>query len=87
VQASQVLGNETRNITHAIAHGDFRLLGHGNPFHEAPDGTVLVLKLLPEVVWNSVVSVATKDRLFLRTMHFSTLQSHSVNLCGLPLHG
>ena len=35
--------------------------------------TVLVLTLLPEAVWNSVVSVATKDRRFLRVTHFSTL--------------
>jgi hypothetical protein len=35
-----------------------------------------------QAVWNSVVSVATEDRLFLRTTRFSTL---SVCLCGLPL--
>jgi hypothetical protein len=31
--------------------------------------TVLVLMLLPVVVWNSVVSVATEDRRFLRATH------------------
>jgi hypothetical protein len=48
--------------------------------------TVIVLTLLPEAVWNSVVSVAYKDRRFLRATHFSTQRSHSVSLCGLPLH-
>ena len=46
--------------------------------------TVLVLMWLPEAVWNYVVSVATKDRRFLRA---STRRSHSVRLCGLPLRG
>ena len=49
-------------LTLGIVHGDLRLvcvrlLVHGNPFHEAPDE-----QLLPEAVWNSVVSVATEDR-------------------------
>ena len=51
--------------------------------------TVLVLTLLPESVWNSVVNVATDDRLFFHTTHYSTQRSHSVNLCGsetFPLH-
>ena len=57
-----------------------RLLGHGNPFHEAPDETVIVLTLLPEAVWNSVVSVATEDRqLFTRY----ALQHSVVPLCEL----
>ena len=38
-------------------------------------------------VWNSVVSVATEDRLFLHTLCASPLRSRSVSLCGLPLHG
>ena len=46
--------------------------------------TVLVLTLLPEAVRNSV-SVATKDRGFLRPMCFSTPPFCSVSLCGLPL--
>ena len=49
--------------------------------------TVLVLTFLPEAVWNSVVSVATENRPFLRVTCFSTWQSHSVSLCGLPLCG
>ena len=49
--------------------------------------TVIVLKLLPEAVWNSVLSVATEDRRFLRAMHFSTRQTRSVSFCGLTLHG
>ena len=49
--------------------------------------TVLVLMLFPQAVWNSVVSVATEDRLFLRTTHFSIRRSRSVSLCGLPLRG
>jgi hypothetical protein len=36
-----------------------RLLDHGNPFDEAPD-EVIVLTLLPETVWTSVVSVAPR---------------------------
>jgi hypothetical protein len=46
--------------------------------------TVLVRTLIPEAVWNSVVSV---DRRFLHTTHFSTRWCHSVSLCGLPLLG
>jgi hypothetical protein len=49
--------------------------------------TVIVLKLLPEAVWNSVVSVATEARRFLLAMCFSSQRSRSVSLCGLPLHG
>jgi hypothetical protein len=41
-----------------------------------------MLTIPPEAVWNSVVSVATKDRWFLR---FSIRRSCSVSLCGLPL--
>jgi hypothetical protein len=37
--------------------------------------------------WNLVVSVVTKDRGILYSMHFSTWQSRPVGLCGLPLHG
>jgi hypothetical protein len=37
--------------------------------------TVLVLMFLPEAVWNSVVSVATGNRRFLRAMCFSTRRS------------
>ena len=39
----------------------------------------------PEAVWNSVVRVATEDRWFLRSTHFSPCRSCSVSLCGLPL--
>jgi hypothetical protein len=49
--------------------------------------TVIVLKLLPEAVWNSVVSVATENRRFLHITCFSTWGSRSVSLCGLPLRG
>ena len=49
---------------------------------------VLVLTLLPEAVWNSVVvSVSTEDRRFLSATRFSTQRSRSVSLCGLPLFG
>jgi hypothetical protein len=34
--------------------------------------TVFLLELLPEAVWNSVVSVATQNRWFSRTTRFST---------------
>ena len=47
--------------------------------------TMFVLTLLPESVWNSIVSVATDDRLFFHATCFSTRQTHSVSLCGLPL--
>ena len=49
--------------------------------------TVIVLTMLPEEVWKSVVSVATEDRWFLHARRFSTWQCHSVSLCGLPLCG
>ena len=57
--------------TLGIAHGDLglvcvRLLGHGNPFHDAP-AKQFVRTFLPEAVWNSVVSVATGDRQSLRS--------------------
>ena len=38
-----------------------RLLGHGNPFHEAPDEQFVKLTLVPEAVWNSVLSLVTVD--------------------------
>ena len=54
----------TLQSTLDIEHGDLRflagLLGHGNPFHEAPERTVIVLTLLPEAVLNLVVSVETE---------------------------
>ena len=43
--------------------------------------------LLPEAVWNSVMSVATDDRPFYHAMRFGTRLSHSVNLCGLLRRG
>jgi hypothetical protein len=46
-----------------------------------------VLTLLPEAVWKSIVSVATKDRRFLRNAIFITQGSRSVSLSGLPLRG
>jgi hypothetical protein len=49
--------------------------------------TAIVLMLIPEAVWNLVVSVATEDRQFIRATWFSTLRSRSVSLCGLPLRG
>jgi hypothetical protein len=49
--------------------------------------TAIVLTLLPEKVWNSVVSVATENRRFIFATCFSTRRSHSVSLCGLPLCG
>jgi hypothetical protein len=73
--------------TLGITYGSLRLLGHGKPISCSHRRTVHVLTLLPEAVWNSVVSVATKDRWFLRDMYFSTRRSHSVSLCGLPLCG
>ena len=49
-----------------------------NPISWSSRQTILVLKLLPGEVWNSVVLQPRTD--ILRTMH-----SHSVSLCGLPL--
>ena len=49
--------------------------------------TVLVMTLLREGVWKSLVSVATELRWFLRTMCFNTRRSSSVSLCGLSLRG
>ena len=47
----------------------------------------IVLTLLPEAAWNSVVSDATEDRQFLPLRELQHSQSHSVSLCGLLLHG
>ena len=44
-----------------------------------------MLTLLPEAVWNSVVSVATKNRQFLRAIRLGW--SHFLSLCDLPLRG
>jgi hypothetical protein len=54
-------------------HGDLRQLGHGNPFHEAPDKQFLC--------WHCF------QRQFGTLQCFSTRQSRSVSLCGLPLCG
>ena len=60
-------------LTLGIAHGDLRL--------------VCGCALLPETVWNLVVSVATEERQFLCATHFSPRQSYSVSFCGLLLRG
>jgi len=62
-----------------------QLIGHGNPFHEALDA-VIMLMVLPETVWYSVVS-DTADGRFLRVTCFSTRRPLSVSLRGLPLRG
>jgi hypothetical protein len=36
-----------------------------------------VLTLLPEAIWNSVVSVATEDRWFLHATRFRSVYSYS----------
>ena len=73
-----------------IVHGDLRLvcgcLAMETNFMKLLIQTVLLLKLLPEAVWNSVVSAAIEDRQSLRAMSFSTRRSRSLSLCGLPLH-
>jgi hypothetical protein len=62
--------------TLGIAHGDHRLVcccsANETHFMKLPQRTVIVLMLLPEAVWNLVVSVATEDRRFLRATRFST---------------
>jgi hypothetical protein len=55
------------------------------PISWSPRWTVLVLTLLSEAVWNSVVCVATEDRRLIRASCFSTRRSHSVSLRGLPI--
>jgi hypothetical protein len=55
-------------------------------FMKLPTNTYCA-ELLPEAVWNSMVSVATEERRFLHGTHLSTRQSRSVSLCGLPLRG
>ena len=55
--------------TLGIAHGDLKLVC-GCPAMETHFMkllTVIVLTLLPEAVWNSVVNVATDDRQFFST--------------------
>ena len=49
----------------------------GKPISWSSQRAFLVMALLPKAVWNLVVSVETEDR----------PSSHSVSLCGLPLHG
>ena len=49
--------------------------------------TRIVPMLFPEADWNAVVSAGQHRIRFLRTTCFSTWQSHSVRLCGLPLRG
>ena len=46
--------------------------------------TLFVMTLLPEAVWNSVVSVANEDRQFFT--RYALQRSLSVSLCGLQLH-
>ena len=59
-------------LTLGIAHGDLGLVcgcsAMETHFMKLPAViAVLVLTLLPEAVWNSVVGVATEDRPFLHT--------------------
>ena len=76
--------------TLGIAHGDFKLGAAARPWKPiswSSRWTVLELTLLPEAVWNSVVSVATEDRRFVCATCFSTQRSHSVSLCGQRRRG
>ena len=61
--------------TLGIAHGDLRLVcgcsAMGTNFMKLATNSFLVLMLLPEAVWNPVVSVATEDRQFLHATCFS----------------
>ena len=63
-----------------IVHGDLRLVcgcfAMETYFMMLLTKKVLVLTLLPETVWNSVVSVETEDRPFLRHLHASALAGH-----------
>jgi hypothetical protein len=76
--------------TLGIAHGDLRLVcgcsAMETHFMKLPTNSSVLL-LLPETVWNSVVSVAIEDTQFLSATCFNTRWSHSVSLCGLPLCG
>ena len=58
--------------TLVIVHGDLRLVCSCSAMetHILKLPTI-VLTLLPEVVWNSVLSVATEDRLFVHATCFS----------------
>ena len=74
--------------TLGIAHGELRLVfGWSKPISWSSRRTVLGQTLLPEAVWNSVVSVATEDRQFLYNTRCSTWRFCSVSLCGLPIRG
>ena len=78
---------ERISTTLGIAHGDLRMVCVAarlwKPTSWCSRWTVLVLTLLLEAVLNSVVSVATEDRLFFTC--FSTQWSCSVSLCGLAV--
>jgi hypothetical protein len=65
--------------TLGIAHGDLRLLSHGNSFHEAPDKKLLCWCCFGSECcsWGQTLFYA------LRTSAWY----HSVSLCGLPLTG
>ena len=49
--------------------------------------SVLVLTLLPEAVWNDVVSVAIGGQMIFTRYALQHRWCRSVSLCGLPLHG
>ena len=72
--------------TLGIAHSDLRLvcgcLAMETHFMMLPINIYCAV-----FVWKLVLSVATKDRQFLRATRFSTRRSRSVSLCDLPLCG
>ena len=76
-----------RLALHMVILGLCEAAGPCKPISLSSRRTVIVLSLLPEAVWNSVVSVATENRRFLCTTRFGTQWSCSVSLCGLQLHG
>ena len=59
-----------------IAHGDLRLVYSSSAmethFMKLPT-TVIMLTLLPDAVWDLVVSVATQEKLLLHAKYFSGL--------------
>jgi archaellum biogenesis ATPase FlaH len=67
--------------------GLFAAVRPWKPISLSSQRKVIVLTLLQEAVWTSVVSVATEGILSLRTRRFCTQWYHSVSLCGLSLRG
>ena len=83
LQSPMVTSFTTLQPTLGIAHGDLRLVcgcsAMETHFMKLPTKSSVLL-LLPEAVWNSVVSVAIEDTQFLSATFFITRWSHSLGI-------